>query len=85
MEERIQLIGGIPVARVAATDGYPLTYTSSNNRISLQVPVWPTISSGVIAPSSTPTKVGDVYLDTTAKKIYFACGVASSADWIIVN
>ena len=45
----------------------------------------PTISSGAVAPSSTPSKVGDVYVDTTAKKIYFATGSSSSADWSIVN
>jgi len=45
----------------------------------------PTISSGIVAPSSTPSKVGDVYVDTVAKKIYFATGTASSADWTITN
>jgi len=45
----------------------------------------PTISSGIIAPASTPTKVGDVFIDTSAKKLYFAAGIASSADWIIAN
>lgn len=45
----------------------------------------PIISSGTTAPSSTPTKVGDVYLDTTAKKTYFATGTSSSSDWTIVN
>lgn len=43
------------------------------------------ISSGTTAPSSTPAKVGDVYLDTTAKKVYFATGTSSSADWTIIN
>jgi hypothetical protein len=45
----------------------------------------PTISSGIIAPSTTPTKVGDVYIDTSAKKLYFAAGITSSTDWIIAN
>ena len=45
----------------------------------------PTISSGILAPTSTPTKVGDIYIDTVAKKLYFATGVTSSADWIIAN
>ena len=43
------------------------------------------ISSGTTAPSSTPDKVGDVYLDTTAKKIYFATGTTDENDWTIVN
>ena len=43
------------------------------------------ISSGTTAPSSTPAKVGDVYLDTTAKKIYFATGTTDENDWTIIN
>lgn len=45
----------------------------------------PLISSGTTAPSSTPEKVGDVYLDTTAKKIYFATGTTDENDWTIIN
>lgn len=41
----------------------------------------PTISSGAGAPGSTPTKVGDIYIDTTADDAYIAVGTASSADW----
>jgi len=41
----------------------------------------PTISSGAGVPSSTPSKVGDIYIDITAKKTYFATGTTSSADW----
>lgn len=45
----------------------------------------PTITSGTSAPSSTPGKVGDIYVDITAKKLYFATGTSSSSDWIIAN
>ena len=41
----------------------------------------PTISSGAGAPSSTPTKVGDIYVDTTNDDPYTAVGTSSSADW----
>lgn len=41
----------------------------------------PIISSGAGAPGSTPTKVGDIYIDTTGDDAYIAVGVASSADW----
>lgn len=40
---------------------------------------------GVVAPASTPAYVGQQYTDTAAKKIYFATGTASAADWTIVN
>lgn len=43
------------------------------------------IDSGTSAPATTPRKVGDVFVDTTAKKIYFATGTSSSADWTVVN
>jgi hypothetical protein len=45
----------------------------------------PTISSGASAPGSTPTKVGNIYIDTVAKKLYFAAATSSSSDWIIAN
>lgn len=32
-------------------------------------------------PSSTPTDVGLLYLNTTAKDMYMSVGTASSADW----
>jgi hypothetical protein len=39
------------------------------------------ISSGAGAPGITPTKVGDIYIDTTGDRVYIAKGTASSADW----
>lgn len=45
----------------------------------------PTISSGAGAPASTPTKVGDIYIDTTGDDAYVAVGTASSADWEKTN
>jgi len=38
-------------------------------------------SSGAGAPGSTPSAVGDIYVDTTADVSYIAAGTASSADW----
>jgi len=43
------------------------------------------ISSGIVAPISTPSKIGHIYVDTVAKKLYFATGTSSSADWTIAN
>jgi len=39
------------------------------------------VSSGAGAPATTPSRVGDIYIDTTADVFYIATGVASSADW----
>lgn len=45
----------------------------------------PGISSGSVAPVSTPGRIGNIYVDIVAKKLYFATGTASSADWTIAN
>lgn len=45
----------------------------------------PVISSGSGAPSSTPSKVGDIYVDTSNYKTYISKGTSSSADWIKQN
>lgn len=44
-----------------------------------------TVSSGSGAPSSTPKKIGDEYLDITNSKTYKAFGTSSSADWKPLN
>lgn len=42
------------------------------------------IASGASAPSSTPGRVGNFYIDTTADRAYVSTGTASSADWSIL-
>lgn len=64
------------------TPTYNLGVDASGNIIEVASP---TVSTGTATPSSTPTKIGDIYIDTTAKKLYFASGTSSSADWIIAN
>lgn len=41
----------------------------------------PSISSGAGAPSSTPSKVGDIYIDTTNDNSYIAVATTASSDW----
>lgn len=41
--------------------------------------------TGIVAPTSTPTVIGDKFIDTVLGKVYFATGTSSSADWTIVN
>jgi hypothetical protein len=43
------------------------------------------VSTGTDVPSSTPSKVGDIYVDTSNKKLYFATGNGASSDWTIAN
>lgn len=45
----------------------------------------PSVSSGLNAPSSTPSRVGNIYVATSTGKGYIAAGTTSSADWKILN
>jgi hypothetical protein len=39
------------------------------------------VSHGAGAPSSTPTAIGELYVDTTNNVLYFATGTTNSSDW----
>lgn len=45
----------------------------------------PLVFTGTAAPATTPTNIGDIFVDTVNKKLYFATGTSSSADWTIAN
>lgn len=49
---------------------------------------WQTLAgstSGTAAPTTTPTSVGQQFVDTNNKKIYLATGTSSSSDWTLLN
>lgn len=57
-----------------------------NNKRSAAVPsTTPTVSSGTGAPGTTPSKIGDIYVDTAVPKVYVSTGTASASDWTAVN
>ncbi|KKQ77874.1 MAG: hypothetical protein UT00_C0004G0016 [Parcubacteria group bacterium GW2011_GWA1_38_7] len=43
------------------------------------------VSSGSSAPSSIPVALGQVYIDTSAAKVYISTGTSSSSDWVLIN
>ncbi len=45
----------------------------------------PSISKGIIAPITTPEKIGDMYIDIVLSKVYISTGVSSASDWKIMN
>lgn len=45
----------------------------------------PQVSSGILPPTTTPTKVGNMFVDTIARKVYVAVDTTNSADWEILN
>jgi hypothetical protein len=53
------------------------TLSLSNNGV-------PNVTSGTTAPTSTPAKIGDIYVDTTTPTMYFAKGTSSVSDWIAI-
>jgi len=77
----------------------PVPITNIINNLNVTAPIWvnwfgsvfsflkraPTISQGILAPTIIPAKVGDMFVDVIAKKIYVAVGITSAADWEIVN
>lgn len=43
------------------------------------------VSSGAVAPSSTPSSIGQIYVDTVLAKVYISTGTTNSSDWKILN
>jgi hypothetical protein len=69
---------------ISSTDGttvIPVYVDATTHRLLVDLGV----STGTAAPTSTPSVIGEMYIDTSAKKAYVAMGTASSADWIILN
>lgn len=56
-----------------------------NSKNILNVSNVPLVTTGTTAPSTTPAKVGDIFIDTTAGNIYISKGTVNSADWVQVN
>ena len=78
----------IPLVTSAVTDSFLVKNGSNELRVIGYSDVFsatPSITSGTAAPSSTPAKVGDIYVDITNKKLYFSTGTSSSLDWTIAN
>lgn len=45
----------------------------------------PLVTTGVVAPTTTPAAVGLIFIDTVLGKIYMSVGTSSSADWTLLN
>lgn len=57
---------------------------ASYNKKKLNASHIPFVTSGSGAPSSTPSKIGDFYVDTSTPNLYYSKGTASSADWVVL-
>ncbi len=43
------------------------------------------IRSGTITPDTVPARVGQLYVNTSTKKVYVASGTSATSDWTLVN
>ena len=43
------------------------------------------VSNGAGSPSSTPTALGQVYIDTQNTKVYISTGTTNSGNWTVMN
>lgn len=43
------------------------------------------VTSATVAPTSAPTSVGDVYINTVLKVGYLAVGISSVSDWKVIT
>jgi hypothetical protein len=81
---------GIDAAVVTGTAGTSGNLSSWNGDgdlvdAGLAITSTPVISSQAGAPGTTPSKIGDININTTAPAVYISTGTASSADWTIVS
>jgi len=45
----------------------------------------PGVTKGTSAPTTTPVRVGDIYVDTANHKVYIADGTTDSSNWLLLN
>jgi len=78
------ILKGDQLIAISSTGDILQYYAPVANRINGD-DYYPTITYGTSAPSTTPTKIGDRYINTSTKKEYCAMGISSSDDWVILN
>lgn len=71
-------VGQIVSFRAESSTGLINTIVSSDTSKAV-------ISEGTAAPTTTPARVGLIFIDKAAGKVYISKGIASSADWIPLN
>jgi len=81
---RINLVPVVPVAPITDQQPTPV-WLNWFGGISRLLGLAPTIYTGVVAPITTPNKIGDTYIDTFLGKVYISTGTSSAADWKILN
>ena len=64
--------------------GDALWFSKDGTTVTLIAATGAAVSSGAGAPSSTPSDVGNIYIDLTADRMYMATDTVSSADWDLI-
>lgn len=79
------IIQPIPIAPIV--DGRPTAPVWVNwfNSVFRLLRGAPFVYTGILAPSTTPEKIGDLFVNTASGKAYISVGTSSSSDWKILN
>ena len=75
------LPAGVLIRYQNATLGDSVAYSLSTGTASHLA----TVLTNTTAPTSTPNHIGQIFVDRTSKKCYLATGIASAADWTLLN
>ena len=43
------------------------------------------IETGTASPTTTPTRKGDIFIDSTNHKVYISDGTTNSGNWLLIN
>lgn len=74
----------IPIAPITTQPTAPI-WVNWFNSVFYYLKRSPTISTGTAAPTTTPSKVGDMFVDTMNADVYVATGTTNSSDWTVLN
>lgn len=88
----IDSLGNISIPTISNAIGNYVTRNASNGNLAQRTLTETqtdlgirSTTTGTAAPTTTPTQIGQWFIDTTNKKAYVSTGTSSSSDWIIVN
>lgn len=72
--------GNLSYGRVVQTPTLD-TQPASKAYVDSQVSSGVGVTTGAVPPSSTPSSIGALYIDTSTNILYVAMGTSSSSDW----
>jgi hypothetical protein len=75
----------VPIAPLVDSKSAAPIWINWFNAVSRFLSNTPQVTMGILPPAITPNKAGDLFVDTVARKLYFAVGTMDATDWQIAN